>query len=147
MTPERTDREVLRERLGRLIFGRPSYRAADAILDAKGVGVFDPATHVAVDVRCPTCEGDGLGDCERSECDMTCPVKCPACRGSGRWDMVVVDRDLWEAVKPQDVETFVAEVRSKVSVPRDLLRRMAAVCTYGGPFTDDEAEQIERWSE
>ena len=32
-------------------------------------------------------------------------------------------------------------------VPRDLLRRMAAVCTYGGPFTDDEAELIEGWSE
>ena len=34
-----------------------------------------------------------------------------------------------------------------VAVPRDLLQRMAAVCTYGGPFTDDEAELIERWSE
>jgi len=64
VTPEGTDREALRERLAsrlqpwdtRLMDdGHPSIYAkepgalADAILDAGGVGVYDPTTHVAVD--------------------------------------------------------------------------------------------------
>ena len=50
---------------------------------------IDPATLP----KCRTCEGDGHGDCERPECDMTCTVRCPDCNGSGHAPWVAVALD------------------------------------------------------
>jgi len=62
--------------------------------------------------------------------------------------LLFADPDSWvcDAVLDSD-DVGVYDPETHVPVPCDLLRRMAVVCTYGGPFTDDEAELIERWSE
>jgi RecJ-like exonuclease len=97
MIPPDADRPPVLQRLARYL----SVHDAESLIDADDL--------LVVDLRCPTCRGDGdLLDLRCDNCGasaslplgMTCenhlakPSPCPTCHGSGRRDVVVVDADL-----------------------------------------------------